>query len=156
MFSDPCRQLLRAYVTALPVVRAAFGNEDPVAILYAVDSEGAAADHPQIALIPRHEDRKRCERDTVRYDPAHGAEHLTVRHDQLRFPGKFTKGSRKLARPADMRGSAPLQDIPDRLLLGKDKPPLRGSFVDGHDKNTDVSRIQKVPNEFLIILRALY
>ena len=56
MLSDPCRQFLRSDIPALPVVRAAFGNEDPVAILYAVDSEGAAADRPEIPLISRHED----------------------------------------------------------------------------------------------------
>ena len=102
MFSDPCRQLLRAYVTALPVVSTAFRNKDPVAIFYAVNSKGAAAYHPQIALIPRHEDRKRCERDTVWYDPAHSAEHLAVRHDKPRFPGKLIKGVREFCFAANM------------------------------------------------------
>ena len=85
---EPAGQLYGADVVALPMMRAAFGDEDAVAVLQRFQPCRAAHGSLQKALAARHENRKRRERNLRRHDSGNQPEDLTVGDNKVRRSSK--------------------------------------------------------------------
>ena len=140
VLADPVRQLLRADVTALAMMRTALGNKDRISVLYHFQRFCALCRLFQIPLIPRKQNGKGSQTHLQRRQPVYQRKYLAVRDYQCRSFFQFCKRLRKFTFPADKRHRTDVQQIPDDLLLRQNQPPLRRRLVNRNNQNYRIKR----------------
>ena len=151
MFADPVRHFYGADVLALAVMRTSFGNQDSVAVAEVVELCYTAHRFRKVAFVARHEDRERGQRDITRNIAADAAERLRVGDDHFRRLTEFGEGLRQLRVARDNRNRTRIENIADRLLLGKNQTSLRRGLVNRRDENDEIARFEQIGDDALIV-----
>ena len=128
-------------------MRAAFDDQDSVAVAKLVESVNARLENVVVALVAGEEDREGRQLHVRRHDRAHLGEGLRVRHDHPRRRAQRRQRPGQFRHLRDDRDAAAVENVADRLLLGQDQPPLRSRRIDRHHEHDDVAAHQHVPDD---------
>ena len=155
MLADQFRKLFRADVAALAVMRAAFGNQDDVAVAQAVQCFHAADGSRQIAFVAGEKNGERCQRNILGDDLRDFSKYLAVRYYQLQRSGKSGERQgqfRLLCHDAD---GVAVENVAKRLDLREDETAFGRGGVNGRHENDDVARFDQIADDAvgIVVLR---
>ena len=129
-------------------MRAALGDQHPVAVPEGLHGRRAGAQRAEVALAPREQNRERRERHALRRRGVNLLERLGVGDDESDVPlADARKDSRQLRRLADDGDAAEVEELAHDLLLRQDEPPLRRGCVDRAYADHDVATGDEICQE---------
>ena len=134
---QPSGKLHGSNIPALPVVRAALGDENLVAISKMAKRRRAANRRLQKALAARHENRKRRKRNVLRDDFRDDRERLRVGDDHVGLSSERGQKSGQLRLLDHNAARVAVEHVADRLHLRQDHAPFWSGFVDGRDEHDE-------------------
>ena len=155
MLADQFRKLFRADVAALAVMRAAFGNQDDVAVAQAVQCFHAADGSRQIAFVAGEKNGERCQRNILGDDLRDFSKYLAVRYYQLRRSGKSGERQGQFRLFCHDADGVAVENVAKRLDLREDETAFGRGGVNGRHENDDVARFDQIADDAvgIVVLR---
>ena len=151
VLTDPPRKLDRPDVITLPVMRAAFGDEDFVAVLQGINCFGTADEDGKAAFIAGEEDGEGREGNIFGRIRRDFGKDLRIGDDET---GLFPEGGQRIAELIFLgndRHGVGLEDVADHLLLREDQAAFGCGFVNGDDKHDEIGRGKQISDEMEFI-----